>query len=49
MSRLSEIFILCNCQKPEFIDPPLTTISQPGKKMGEIATELLLKLIQGNI
>ncbi|AZO93176.1 LacI family DNA-binding transcriptional regulator [Halocella sp. SP3-1] len=31
----------------EFIDPPLTTISQPGKKMGEIATELLLKLIQG--
>ncbi|MFP4662138.1 MAG: LacI family DNA-binding transcriptional regulator [Halanaerobiales bacterium] len=31
----------------EFIEPPLTTIYHSGKKMGEIAMELLLKNIQG--
>ncbi|GAE25970.1 ribose operon repressor [Halalkalibacter wakoensis JCM 9140] len=30
----------------KFIEPPLTTISQPGYEMGELATQILIKEIQ---
>jgi LacI family transcriptional regulator len=36
-----------NWQFSSMIDPPLTTVSQPGSKIGERATELLLEMIDG--
>jgi LacI family transcriptional regulator len=36
-----------NWQFSSMIDPPLTTVSQPGSKIGEKATKLLLEMIDG--
>lgn len=36
-----------NWQFSSMIDPPLTTVSQPGSKIGEKATEILLEMIDG--
>ena len=36
-----------NWQFSSMIDPPLTTVSQPGTKIGEKAAELLLEMIDG--
>lgn len=35
-----------NSNIPDIFDPPLTTIRQPAFEMGQIATELLIKLIE---
>jgi LacI family transcriptional regulator len=37
-----------NTMDSAFIDPPLTTVDQSIEKMGMLAAELVLKLIQGH-
>ena len=35
-----------NTNVPEIFNPPLTTIRQPAFEMGQVATELLIKIIE---